>query len=202
MIRCLIVDLAPALRMGVRMVLEHAGMLVVGEAGSVQEALLLVVTKLLNPDVVVFGMNLEDGTGIKLIRELARIAPLVSGVAFSEFSDVYTVRHTMATGARAFCLKSQPADELLEGIRAAAVGLRFVSRALPPHLATQPPQRPLTPREIEVARLVCRGLPSKQIAHQLQIANETVRAHRKAAMEKLQVNNVIALARAIQSLGL
>jgi DNA-binding NarL/FixJ family response regulator len=131
--------------------------------------------------------------GVEATRQILAGHPGVAVVVLTSFSDRDRVRDALAAGAVGYQLKDcEPAD-LLAAVRAAAAGHApldpRVARALLPDRASRRPQDAMTPRELEVLRLVSRGLANKQVGRALGISERTVKAHLGRVFSHLGVSD-------------
>jgi two-component system, NarL family, response regulator LiaR len=190
-IRLMLVDDHAMVRQGLRMFLKlDPGLIIVGEAGSGEDALLKVAD--LAPDVILMDLILPNMSGIDTIRAILAAHPETAILALtSVLEDDYIVR-AMQAGAVGYLLKDTEAGELIRAIRAAASGQiqlspRVAARLLAETPATPPAahQETLTEREIEVLRLVAGGQSNRQISQTLQITEKTVKTHMSNILSKL-----------------
>ncbi len=189
-IRVLLADDHPALRVGLRVLLEHApGVTVVGEAGNGQEALALIAGQ--RPDVVVLDCQLPDMAGAEVAAEVRRRGLPARILALSAYHDEKYVRAMLAAGAVGYLLKDEAPAAIVSAVRAAASGQGWFSPAVVAQVSGwargESPQEGLTEREREVLRLVARGRTNKEIARELGVAVRTVEFHVGRILGKLEV---------------
>ena len=165
---------------------------VVGEARSGEEALELYPRDL--ADVVVMDIGLPGIDGIEATRRLRSIYPNVRVVMLTVHQLDSEVLAALASGANAYCLKTTDPNGLLLAVRAVALGGAYLDpqiahvvlgRVLPDSDGSSP----LSPRELEVLRLIADGLNNKQIAVQLEISLSTVKTHVQEILERLAVSD-------------
>src|SRR5215469_3119804 len=207
-----LVDDHKLVRDGVRTILERgAEFRVVGEAESGGDA--VQVCRKFNPDLVLMDIGLPGMNGIEATTELLRHCPNVKVVILSMFDDENSVVSAIRSGARAFVLKKASSAELLDALRAVARGGSYLSSQVSDRLLTRiqrgdldtrerTPLESLSPREVQVLRLVAEGKTSKDIALMLDLGLQTVRSYRKTMMKKLGVNNVAGLTQLALAAGL
>jgi DNA-binding NarL/FixJ family response regulator len=183
-IRVLLVDDHFFVRMGLRATLNReTDLRVVGEAGSAMQAVALFVE--LKPDVVLMDARLPDRHGSQAVAAIlakdtaARI--LMLSIEDTE-EDIY---RAMDAGALGYVTKAVGREELLSGLREVAQGRRYLPAVLNQRLTARRERKELTPRELEVLRLVAAGVPNKSIADELGISETTVRIHLTHAFKKL-----------------
>ena len=191
MIRVLLADDHETVREGLRLLVDaQADMKVVGEAGDGKTALDQVAT--LHPTVLVLDLTMPGMSGLSTARALKENAGGTAVVALTRHDDDAFVQELMTAGAAAYVLKQSSSATLLNAIRAAAAGGRFLDPALPPPEYPRDPRRraetpPVTERETEVLRLMAIGHSNKDIAAALNISVKTVEVHKANAMRKLNL---------------
>jgi DNA-binding NarL/FixJ family response regulator len=207
-----IVDDHKILRDGLKAILRFGDEFeVVGESDSGSEAILLV--RKLKPDIVIMDVFINGLNGIEATVDILRTAPSTRIVILSMYDDENTVVSAVRSGARAFVLKKASDNDLLVALRTVAAGGFYLSPQVSDRLVTRIQRgdleiRPgtqlsqLSPRELQVLRLVAEGKTSKEIATMLDIGLQTVRSYRKTMMKKLSVNNVAGLTQLALSAGL
>jgi DNA-binding NarL/FixJ family response regulator len=198
-----LVDDHKLVRDGVRTILERsAEFRVVGEAENGADAVQL--CKKSPPDIVLMDIGLQGMNGIETTTELLRHCPAVKVVVLSMYDDENSVVSAIRSGARAFVLKKASSAELLDALRTVARGGSYLSSQVSDRLLTRiqrgdvetrerGPLESLSPRELQVLRMVAEGKTSKDIAVLLDLGLQTVRSYRKTMMKKLGVNNVAGL---------
>jgi DNA-binding NarL/FixJ family response regulator len=195
-IKILIADDQALVRTGFRKILEsEADLEVVGEAadgGEAVEAALLV-----RPDVVLMDIRMPRLDGLEATRRLAGTTRILVLTTFDLNEYVY---EALRAGASGFLLKDAPADQLVTAIRVVAAGEALlapsITRRLIEEFARRPPAnaRPmelegLSPRELEVLRLVARGLSNAEIAAELYVGDATVKTHVSRILQKLALRD-------------
>ena len=145
------------------------------------------------PDVLVVDLRMPVRDGLAVMRELAREESTAKIVVLTAALDEDEVLEAIRLGARGVVLKEMAPRLLIQCVRAVAAGARWVDRELLGRAADRAALRPaattdsLTPRELDVVRLVARGLRNKEIAEQLEITPGTVKIHLHSIYEKLQI---------------
>jgi len=204
MITIVIADDHRIVRQGVKSLLEREPDLrVVGEADDGVEALRLV--ERLDPSILVLDLVIPALDGLDVVREVRRAAPTVKVIVLSMHSDEGYVREALARGAAGYVLKIAGAGELIQAVRAAIEGRRYLSpplseRAIEAYAkraagAESDPYDLLTTREREVLRLAADGLNNADIGARLFISARTVEVHRAKAMHKLDLHSYPELVR-------
>lgn len=178
MIRVAVVDDHPIVRDGIVATLEESGeVVVVATASGIAEARAALAE--VAADVAIVDLELADGNGITLVRELtAKDTPRV--VVFSAYAGEERVAEALAAGAQGYVLKGTPSQELVSAVRAVFAGTSYLSGPVADQAlaAMRAPRRlRVTEREREVLRLLADGLSNRAIGERLQISERTVKFH-------------------------
>jgi DNA-binding NarL/FixJ family response regulator len=209
-IRVILVDDQPLLRTGFKMILEaEPDIAVVGEAGDGEQAIEQV--RVLQPDVVLMDIRMPRMDGVQATRHIvaagqdAAHAPRVLVLTTFDL-DEYVVE-ALRAGASGFLLKDVPADDLIEAIRVIASGDALLApsvtrRLLDMYAARLPSAESPTPdslstlteREVEVLRLVARGMSNAEIAAELYVSETTVKTHVGHVLTKLGLRDRVQAA--------
>ena len=209
----LLVDDHKILRDGIKAILRVDGdFVVVGETDNGTDAVQF--CKKLNPDVVVMDIGLQGLNGVEATTEILRHSPDAKVIILSMYDDEHSVVSAIRSGARAFVLKKASDVDLVEALRTVAKGGFYLSPQVSEKLLVRIQRgdmesKPvpamldgLSPRELQVLRLVAEGKTSKEIAVMLDLGLQTVRTYRKTMMKKLSVNNVAGLTQLALSAGI
>lgn len=189
-IRILIVEKEPVYREGLHVVLEsQQDMQIVGKAATTPEA--IAEFRRHRPDITLMEHCVPDGGNsnldpLRMIREEfsdARIIMLTAADGDAE------IQRALRAGAASYVLKNAPNSELLNIIRSVHLGRKPIPPAVAARLAEHMGCEDLTPREIQVLKLVRDGNKNKQIAHKLSISETTVNFHIRNVVDKLQAND-------------
>jgi NarL family two-component system response regulator LiaR len=209
----LLVDDHKIMRDGIKAILLRCEEFrVVGEAENGTDA--VQVVKRLRPDVVLMDIGLPGLNGVETTAEILRYHPDCKIVILSMYDDENSVVSAIRAGARAFVLKKASDVDLLEALRMVARGGAYLSPQVSDRLLSriqkgdlESRQAPsvlesLSPRELQVLRMVAEGKTSKEIAVMLDLREQTVRSYRKTMMKKLRVSNVAGLMQLAFATGL
>ncbi len=214
----MLVDDHEIVRTSMRTFLESdAHIQVVGEAANGREALERVPA--LRPDVVVMDITMPEMDGLQATRLLKQQFPECAVLALTVHDDKQYFFEMLHAGASGYLTKSAAAGDLLEAIRAVAVGHAYLQPSLARFLledyqrlqADAAPRQPsaeypsldvLSGREQQVLTLVAEGLSTPEIARQLGLSPKTVSRHRERIMQKLNLHSVSALVRYAIRVGL
>lgn len=188
----LLVDDHHLVRAGLASLIDSADDLhVVGQAANGQQAIELAAA--LTPDVVLMDLSMPEIDGVETTRRLLAIHRTANVVVLTSFSDQERVADALAAGAVGYLLKDCEPRDLLAAVRAAAHGHApldpRVAKALLPSAEPARPADDLSPRELQVLRLVTSGLANKQIARRLDISESTVKAHISSVFRRIGVTD-------------
>ncbi|TCM38223.1 response regulator transcription factor [Kribbella sp. VKM Ac-2568] len=190
-VRMIIVDDHPVVRDGLRGIFSADDAFeVVGEAGDGPEA--LVVARETQPDVVLMDLRMPRMSGAEVIRRLREQSPGLPVLVLTTFDDDADVLPAIEQGATGYLLKDTPRAELRSAVLAAARGESVLSPSVAEVLTqrARAPKRPvLSPRELEVLRLIAGGTTNREIASTLFITEATVKTHLLHIFAKLEVND-------------
>lgn len=191
-------------RRGLRHVLDaEADLEVVAEAGDGREALERALGE--EVDLAILDVHMPRMTGLQATRELARRRPSLKVLILSMYDNEQYFFEALRAGASGYVLKSAADRDLVEACRATMRGEPFIypgaiRSLIREHLeraarGEEVPEDPLTPRELEVVKLIAEGFTNKEIAEQLVISPKTVERHRANVFEKLSMHDRVELTR-------
>jgi DNA-binding NarL/FixJ family response regulator len=200
-IRVVVVDDHALFRRGLEMVLgEEADIEVVGEAGGSAEAVQRVAE--LAPDVVLMDVRMPRSGGIEACRAIKAAAPSCKIVMLTISDQEADLYESIKAGASGYLLKEISIDEVASAIRAVAGGQSLISPSMASKLLTEfammmkrgderheSPSPRLTERELQVLKLVAKGMNNRDIAKALFISENTVKNHIRNILEKLQLHS-------------
>ncbi len=201
MIRVLAVDDHPLLREGVAALIgSEEDMELVGEASNGREALDLF--RKYQPDITLMDLQMPEMNGIDAIGAIRGEFPEARIIVLTTQPGDVQVSRALKAGARGYLLKGMLRKELLETIRAVHAGHKRLSSEAAAEIAEHAIDDALTPREIDVLRLVAAGNSNKEIGARLSLTEVTVKSHVKSILAKLGASDrthavTIALRRGI-----
>jgi len=193
-VRVVVADDQDLVRSGLEMVLGARGVEVVGSAADGREA--VEVVRRTRPDVVLMDIRMPVLDGIAATRELAGAGLPTRVLVLTTYDHDRYVYEAFRAGASGFLLKATPPDRLVEGIGTVAAGEALLAPALTRRLIEQHTRGPapvdgvprelaeLTERELEVLRLVARGLGNDEVASELVVSEATVKTHVNRVLAK------------------
>ena len=191
-IRVIIADDHPVVRNGLRGFLEtHADVEVVGEAENGVQAVQLVREHV--PDVILMDLLMPKMDGVEAIDEIVGLSPATRIIVLTSYTEDEFLLPAMQAGALGYLLKDVEPEELVSAIRAAVRGHATLHPTVAARLvrgvdqASDDPLAHLTEREVEVLRLIARGLSNREIADELTIAEGTVKSHVSNILSKLHL---------------
>jgi NarL family two-component system response regulator LiaR len=192
-IRVLIVDDHAVVREGLRTYLDLSELIeVVGEAANGREA--IERTKALKPDVVLMDLLMPEMDGIAATRAIKDVQPSTNIIVLTSFTDDEHIMPALRAGATGYLLKDVSAEQLVRAIEGAnrgqaqlhpEVARRLMEQVSSPPKREEPPGVALTPRELEVLRLIANGMSNKEIARELVLNERTVKGHVSNILSKL-----------------
>ena len=195
MIRVLVADDHPVVRIGLREILaRQRDIAVLGEAGTGAEVCKLVAQK--TWDVVVLDVTLPDRSGLEVLKEIKRERPKLPVLILSAYpEEEYAVR-ALRAGAAGYVTKKASPEELVRAVRRLAQGLRYMSPAAAEELIgalgnglDQAPHERLSDREYQVLCLLGSGKSVGQIAQELERSVKTISTYRARILEKMEMQS-------------
>jgi DNA-binding NarL/FixJ family response regulator len=188
LIRILAVDDHALLRKGIAaLVNAEPDMKLVAEASSGQEA--IEKFRQHRPDVTLMDLQMADLNGAEAISRIQSEFPDARIVVLTTYTGDAQVLRALRAGARGYILKGHVHRELLETIRAVHAGQKRIPPDIAAELAEHAADDALSPREIDVLRLIAAGNSNKLIADQLSIGEATVKSHVTNILSKLGAND-------------
>jgi DNA-binding NarL/FixJ family response regulator len=205
-LRILLAEDHETIRDGLKLLVNsQPEMEVVAEANNGQTAIQL--SQQFLPDVVVMDVSMPKLNGIQATKKLKQVCPDLKVLILTRHKESGYLQQLLASGASGYVLKQSKSAELLRGIRAVAEGLTYLDPGVTENAvsrlrdssgrAARGTELPatLSPREIEVLRLIALGYINKEVADQLNLSIKTVEAHRAKAMQKMGFKSRVEVVR-------
>jgi DNA-binding NarL/FixJ family response regulator len=200
-IRIVLADDHAIWRCGVRSMLDDTEFEIVGEASSGKEALAVVRETM--PEIILLDIRMASGDGLDTLQSLKKEHPRLRVVMLTTYDNPTYMARAVAGGAAGYLLKGIEYEPMLEALRAVASGeilltAQDLTRSLrgitPDAAGSEDLIEPLTDREEEVLRLVATGLPNREIACILFVAESTIKTHVEHILGKLGVSDRVQAA--------
>ena len=200
--RIFIVDDHPLLRRGLaELINREPDMIFCGEAEDSPSALKLISQ--IKPDLVIVDIALKGYNGIELIKNIKAFDAKIQILVLSMHDESIYAMRVLKAGAKAYVMKQEVVDKVMEAVRRIRSGKVFVSERVASRMLDQvvvggdpAPDSPvdlLSDRELEIVSMIGSGLPTREIAAKLHISIKTVESHRARIKEKLNLQNAIQL---------
>ena len=208
MIKVLIADNHPIIRIGIKKVLESSPDIeIIADVSTTDE--LFECLDNTEPDVLILEMDIPEINGIASLRKIKQEYPKVKTLMFSgQSEDVYALS-TIRAGAFGYLSKTASLDYLVSAVQKVSSGSMFITNELAQRLAfdegTQKPRRffrKLSSREVEVLKLPASGKRNKEVAEGLNLNEKTVSTYKARLMKKLNVDNLVDLLQQAKALEL
>jgi DNA-binding NarL/FixJ family response regulator len=201
MLRILVADDHGIVRSGLKMLIDRQdGMSVVAEAEDGVAAVASAIRE--RPDVAILDVSMPRMTGLQAAREIRARCTDTRVLLLSMHDDERYVFDAVKAGASGYVLKRQADAELIDAVRAVAGGGRFLSATVDAaelqEWSDSPddaPHDPLTPRELDVVKLIAEAYTNRQIAEILSVSEKTVESHRANVLGKLGMRDRVELVR-------
>ena len=195
-LRVMLVDDHEVVREGLRALLNRRpGMTVVGEAGSVAQAIDVAAKQ--RPDVVIMDVRLPDGSGVEACREIRSQLPATRLIMLTSYADEEAVLASILAGASAYLLKQTRGQQLADAVEAVARGeslldpqvtMRVLDQVR--HLAAAgsgDKQSRLTENEFKILKLIAEGKTNREIAAEVYLSDKTVKNYVSSILSKLNL---------------
>ena len=201
MLHVLVADDHGIVRSGLKMLIERQdGMRVVAEAEDGVSAVEAALRE--QPDVAVLDVSMPRMTGVQAAREIKARCPDTSVVLLSMHDEERYLFDGLKAGASGYVLKRAADEDLIEAVRSVAAGRPFLSAIAQTgpikewlDQGEKGPRDPLTPRELDVVKLIAEAYTNKQIAEILKVSEKTVESHRANVLAKLGMRDRVELVR-------
>jgi DNA-binding NarL/FixJ family response regulator len=184
----LVVDDHPIMRLGVAAIINAQNdMKVCAQAGSGEEAVR--VFKKHRPDITLMDLRLPGMSGLDALRAIRQEDPHAKCVVLTTYEGDEDIHQALAAGALGYIIKGMSHETLVDALRRAHAGTRFLPPPVARSLADRTPNSDLSPREREVLSLMVHGQSNKEIAANLGITEATVKCHVSVILMRLEAND-------------
>lgn len=187
-IRVLIADDHPVVRAGLTSMLgTQTELEIVGSAASGEE----VLAKLgqAKPDVLLLDLRMHGLSGVETLVAMKRAADETRVIILTSFETDEDIYRAVQAGAQGYLLKDTSLKEMVTAIRTVHAGKRYIPQDIAARLADRMMRTDLTPREVEILKLLSKGPTNKEIGQALGISENTVKNHVNSIIEKLEVSD-------------
>lgn len=184
----LVVDDHPLMRLGISAMIDaQPDMRSVGEAGSGEEAIELWART--QAQIVLVDLKLPGVGGVEVIRQIRRRSGRTRFVVLTTYEGDEDIHQALEAGAGGYVIKGMPASVLLDALRRVHSGSRYLPRPVAKILDSRMPDMSLSPRELDVLRLIVAGKSNKEIAAELGISRATVKFHVSVIFSRMGVED-------------
>ena len=187
-LRILVADDHLVYRMGIRsLVANEPGMKVVGEATDGASAIELY--RKFQPDVMLLDLRMPQKGGLEVVQTICAEFPEARILVVTSYQIEEEIYQVLRAGALGYILKDMGREMLIEAIRSVQSGVRWISPTIQRQLTERSAREALTTREVDVMRLLAKGLTNREIASVFNIAESTVKNHVNSLLAKLDVSD-------------
>lgn len=187
-IRILVVEDHNVVRQGLVALLKTVpDMTIIAEASNGREAVELYNTH--KPDIVLMDLRLPEMGGVEAITAIRKDTPTARIIVLTTYDGDEDIYRALQAGARGYLLKDMFGEELVDAIRTVFAGKTRIPKLVAERLAERMGGPALTNRELDVLRLIVKGMSNKEIGQQLNISEATVKTHINSLLSKLQVTD-------------
>jgi two-component system, NarL family, response regulator len=200
----LVVDDHPIMRLGLAAIINaQSDMTVCAQAGSGEEAVR--IFKKTRPDITLMDLRLPGMSGLDALRAIHQEDPHAKCVVLTTYEGDEDIHQALLAGALGYIIKGMSHETLVDALRRAQAGTRFLPPPVARSLADRTPNSDLSPREREVLSLMVHGKSNKEIAAALGITEATVKCHVSVILARLDANDrtqavIAALQRGLEHL--
>lgn len=188
MIRVLIADDHPVVCVGLLGIINtQSDMSVVGQAKTGTEAVKL--ARKLAPDVILMDLRMPEMSGVDAIRAIRAERPETAVIVLTTYQGDEDIRKALAAGAQAYLVKGMSHLKLIEAIRQVRAGNQYIPRSIRNIAPSNLNRSALSPREMDILRLIVKGLNNQKIAEALNITRGTVKWHVNIILRRLDVHD-------------
>ncbi|MEP6643338.1 MAG: response regulator transcription factor [Acidobacteriaceae bacterium] len=187
-IKILIVDDHPVVRAGLTNMLDtQPGFQVIGAVSTGEEAIEML--KAGSNDLLLLDLRMPGMGGIDTLHAIKRLGLRTRVIVLTSFETDEDIYRAVHAGAQGYLLKNTSQIEMVNAIKTVHAGNRYIPRHIASRLTERMMRTDLTARELEILKMLAKGLTNKQIGRALQISSNTVRNHVNSVIEKLEVSD-------------
>ena len=187
-IRVLIADDHPVVCLGLLGIINaQPDMIVVGQARTGNEAIALALKHA--PDVILMDLRMPGMSGVEAIAAIRSERPEIAFIVLTTYQGDEDIRKALAAGAQSYLLKGMSHLKLLEAIRSVRMGHTYLPRSIRNSMPVKVNRPALSPREVDILRLIVKGLCNQEIADKLSITRGTVKWHVNIILRRLGVSD-------------
>lgn len=187
-IKILIVDDHPVVRAGLTNMLDtQPGFQVIGAVSTGEEAIEML--KAGSNDLLLLDLRMPGMGGIDTLHAIKRLGLRTRVIVLTSFETDEDIYRAVHAGAQGYLLKNTSQIEMVNAIKTVHAGNRYIPRHIASRLTERMMRSDLTARELEILKMLAKGLTNKQIGRALQISSNTVRNHVNSVIEKLEVSD-------------
>jgi two-component system, NarL family, response regulator len=188
LIRILIVDDHPVVRAGLASMLgTQAELSIIGSAPGGEAAMAILLEQ--DVDVVLLDLRMPGMSGIETLLGIKRMGSRARVIILTSFETDEDIYRAVQAGAQGYLLKDTSLKEMVEAIQTVHSAKRYIPREIASRLAERMMRSNLTARELEILKMLSKGLTNKQIGSALGISGNTVKNHVNSIIEKLEVSD-------------
>ncbi len=199
MIKILIADDHPVVRLGTKQIIEDASdMVVLDEAGDGDEVISKVYEK--SFDVILLDISMPGRDGLDVLKQLQTERPNIPVLILSMYTEEEYAIRALRSGASGYLTKESAPYELITALRTVSEGKKYISSSLAQILASSVgtpddihPHNTLSEREYQVMQMICSGKNTPEIARELSISVKTVSTYRTRTLKKMNLKNDVEL---------
>ena len=186
--KVLLIENETLVRIGLRTILsEQADIQVVAEAKTSAEGLELF--QRMYPDVTLISLRFPDTCAVNELEKFLKISPKAKIIVVASHAGDAEISRSLERGAKGYICKDISEDELIKAVRTVAAGKKYIPSEVAAILSENIGQESITPSEQKVLQAIVGGKSNKEIAHDLNISENTVKTHVKNIFDKLQVSD-------------
>jgi len=199
-LKVIVIDDHEIFRLGLRALLEAAGIELLGEAADGETGLKLILEK--SPDAVILDYSMPGLTGLDIISNINQRCPEIKLVLLTASMSETVLAEALNSGAHGLILKKDSSAELVQALHSIARGEQVVSSNIEPLVQRFDVFSKLTKRERQVLRMIAKGYRNREISDVLNVSIKTIDTHRTNLMRKLNLHSLVEIVDFANKIGL